>query len=251
MKRFCNFYECRSDKFHVTITHDVWDGDGAERTQGTITIDGEVRQWYVKPWGNDRDEITIVIDGKEVSLSSYWKDGTPMNPADEILDALGTRHCPETSNGCHDHQCPVCRGETYETIAEVNEVTKALLASDIKTLYEFTPTTRVGFYAQAKASRMRRDELNAYAFQLTQTPEYQDEVKRLTERFIENPELMTSNEVPHQFSGAWNDAVIIAEHHLEHQKAQARKEAEDALASLGLGSSEDVTIEDVLGKGRA
>jgi hypothetical protein len=92
--------------------------------------------------------------------------------------------------------------------------------------------TSADWYAYRKVERRRRQELAEFiknlppleteddAFALTQTMAYQNEVGWLTARFIENPELMvTRDEVPHQFSGAWSDAVANAERHLENQKA--------------------------------
>src|SRR6266496_1571226 len=120
MTMSCNYYERHPSPYNVVIMSDVWDHEGATRTQGTITIDGDVKEWYLgKPVKEPYFRTPVLIDGKEQVISMEITDfanGGRLIEADErgnplvnaIHDALAERHCPETSDGRMHCDCPVC-----------------------------------------------------------------------------------------------------------------------------------------------
>jgi hypothetical protein len=130
MTMLCNYYKRQSNLYNVIITSDVWDHEGATRTQGTITIDGEVVEWYLAEFSQTALGMELFIDGKLVEVATRRAGiNRPMN---EIFDALAERHCPETSAGrvmadCGDEGgCPVCAARhelaVYEVVGKLRKV---------------------------------------------------------------------------------------------------------------------------------
>lgn len=133
----CNFYKRKAgNPYNVVITADIWDRDEAERTQGTLELDGKVVEWYLVSWfdpttdmrrlnanGEEMIETAIVVNGEEITSGDVTNEKKSICFA--ISDALAERHCPETSDarigadygdeGC----CPICKARHELAVYDV------------------------------------------------------------------------------------------------------------------------------------
>src|ERR1035441_1535065 len=117
----CNYYKRTSNLYNVVITSDKWDHEEATRTQGTITVDGKVVEWYLGEFHSAG--TPIVIDGRDEI------DGSP---AAEILGALAERHCPEESDGRMHGDCPICAAKHELAVYEMVGILRELGLDNVK-----------------------------------------------------------------------------------------------------------------------